>query len=250
MLVLHGLFGSGTNWRSVGRALGSKYCVYLLDLRNHGGSAHLAGMSYAELGADVHAWILEHIGQPGEPVVLIGHSMGGKAAMWLALEGKLEFARLCIVDIAPVHYHHPEHAPIIDALMNLPLGEITRRSDADRRLGQKIPDAGLRQFLLQNLVSAEAGNGYTWRINLPALRDGLNDLLDFEPVTAQAIYRGHTHFIRGAASHYLEPPRDEAVRRCFPNATIASIDGAGHWPHAEQPKAFLSELELWLNAAT
>lgn len=251
LVVLHGLFGSSTNWRSVGRHLAASHTVHLLDMRNHGGSAHAPGMRYPELAADVCAWANEHV---GERLTLIGHSMGGKTAMWIALDGLLDLERLCIVDIAPVAYEHPEHGHIIDALYALPLKALRSRADGDRLLAARIPDRQLRQFLLQNLVANSTGGStdgtpsYRWRIDLGALRDGLDDLLDFplDDANATVFQDCPVACLRGAQSHYVAPPRDQAFAHHFPGARIESVIGAGHWPHAEQPRAFTAALDLFL----
>ena len=240
LLILHGLFGSGTNWRSIGKQLAGRRRVLLVDLRNHGGSAHAAGMSYPLLAADVRALMdREAIAQ----AAFLGHSMGGKTAMHLALENPDRVSHLIVVDIAPAVSHH-DHRAVIAALESLDLGGVTRRGDADHALAAAIPDRGLRLFLLQNLVATE--HGWRWRLNLAALRDAMPDLLGFPEPDAGACYPGPTLFIRGGRSDYLLPEHEARIRELFPAARIDTIADAAHWVHAEQPGRLVESIRAFL----
>lgn len=232
LLILHGLFGSATNWRSIARQLSVQQSVYTLDLRNHGASFWDDTMNYPALAEDVARFIAQH--ELGS-VHLIGHSMGGKTAMTLALTRPELVARLVVVDIAPVAYAHT-HAPFIDALLQLDLNKLSNRSEADQLLREAIPEDGVRLFLLQNLVQQDGA--FRWRINLPVLRAAMPALIGFPDLTAQ--YAGPALFLYGENSDYVLPRHTATIRRYFPNAQLQAVAGAGHWLHAEQPALMIA----------
>jgi pimeloyl-ACP methyl ester carboxylesterase len=231
--ILHGLFGSGRNWATIAQRLAARHRVLALDLRNHGNSPWADTMSYAEMAEDVR-------GTLGGKATLIGHSMGGKAAMVAALAGDW-VERLVVVDIAPVDYAAPTAE--LDAMRSLDLAAITRRSEADRVMAADIPDAAERAFLLQNLVFDD-GKPH-WRLNLTGIERGMPDILGF-PDLPSAVYRGPALFLSGAESGYLRPEHQSAICELFPAAQFAPIAGASHWVHAEQPEAFLGVVERFL----
>lgn len=236
LVILHGLFGSARNWQSVARDLAGRYRVVRVDLRNHGHSPHAARMDYAALAADVHTLLAQ---LALTEVTLLGHSMGGKTAMTLALTEPTRIARLIVVDIAPVAYAD-QHTPVIDALLALPLDAIRRRQEADALLQAAIPDASVRLFVLQNLV-LEA-SGARWRLNLPALKNGMAALSGGLPVAATARFAGTTDFIRGEHSARVLPAHAALIRAHFPHSSVHTVAGAGHWPHAEAPGEFTRAL--------
>ena len=241
-LVLHGLFGSGTNWRTIARRLGTRIECHLVDQRNHGRSPHARGMAYPDLAADVLAYLDAHrIGQAG----LIGHSMGGKTAMTLALTAPERVRWLIVADIAPAP-SPSDHGPIVDALRALPVESLASRSGAEATLAPAVPDLGLRRFLLQNLVADEAG--MRWRIDLDAIARALPDLTDFPPMPPHAVYEGPTLFLRGERSDYAGAHREPRIRALFPAASIATVAAAGHWLHAEQPASVTARIEAFLDA--
>ena len=230
-LVLHGLFGSGTNWRTIARRLDTRLECHLVDQRNHGRSPHARGMAYPDLAADVLAYLDAHrIDRAG----LIGHSMGGKTAMTLALTAPERVRWLIVADIAPVPAPS-DHGPILDTLKALPVDTLTTRTGADAALAAAVPDLGLRQFLLQNLIAG--GAGLRWRIDLDAIADALPDLTGFPSIAPGTVYEGPTLFLRGARSDYVPASDEPRIRALFPAACIATVDAAGHWLHAEQPAA-------------
>lgn len=241
-LVLHGLFGSGTNWRSIARRLGTRIECHLVDHRNHGRSPHARGMTYPTLAADVLAYLDAHrIDRAG----LIGHSMGGKTAMTLALAAPERVRWLIVADIAPAP-SPSDHGPILDALRALPVETLASRADADAALAPMVPELGLRQFLLQNLVAGDTG--MRWRIDLDAIARALPDLTDFPPMPPHAVYEGPTLFLRGESSDYVGAHHEPHIRALFPAASIATIAAAGHWLHAEQPAAVTARIEAFLDA--
>jgi esterase len=236
VIILHGLLGSSGNWRSIARRLSARHRVFSLDLRNHGDSPHAEDMSYATMAEDVRAFLDAH---GIEATTVIGHSMGGKTAMRLALDNPRRVERLVVVDIAPSVSEH-DHVPVLQAMAALDTTRVARRSDAERMLEAAIPDAGMRMFVLQNLAARE--DGFAWRINLEAIERSLPALLDF-PVDADVRpFSGPTLFLRGALSDYVRASDESAIRRLFPRADIVTIEGAGHWVHAEQPARFLEAL--------
>lgn len=240
LIVLHGLFGSGTNWRTVARRLSRHRRVLLVDLRNHGRSPHAPDMRYPTLAGDVES-LLDRL--EIDAVDVVGHSMGGKTAMCLALRSPARVSRLCVVDIAPAASGHDHDGPI-GALRALPLEQVTRRADADALLRDAVPEAGLRAFLLQNL---EAGpSGYRWRIDLAAIEAALPDLVAWPEPAPGSVYRGPCLFVRGARSDYVTDADVPGIRRLFPAARVHTVDGAGHWVHAESPDAFLAAVEPFL----
>jgi esterase len=239
--ILHGLFGSGRNWRSIAQQFAAHHRVLALDLRNHGASPWAEGMSYREMVEDLRASLLA---RGIERAALLGHSMGGKVAMLAALLHPCEVDRLIVVDIAPLP-NPPTLFAFVRAMRDIDLRGITRRSEADARLAAAIPDAAERAFLLQNLV-IEEGKAH-WRLNLEEFEREFPQILDFPDVPAEVAYRRPTLFIAGANSAYIRPMDEPVIGRLFPNARITRIEGAGHWVHAEQPQAFLQVVEPFLS---
>lgn len=239
LVILHGLFGAGENWRTFAKSLADHYQLWLLDLRNHGNSPHASGMSYAELAEDVRAWL---DAQALERPTVLGHSMGGKTAMALALTHPDRVRRLVVADIAPVPYRHQsEHRKLIEAMQALPVSEGLTRSDADRLLAEAVPEWTIRAFLLKNLVPE--GSTWRWRLNLEALHAGLKDILEFP---FSGIYPRPTLFIGGARSHYLLPEYHAAIHERFTQNRMVLLKDAGHWLHAEQPDAFRETVQAFL----
>ena len=242
LAILHGLFGSGRNWATIAQRLAAHYRVIALDLRNHGASPWAETMEYGELADDVRA-TMQGLGH--RRFALLGHSMGGKAAMVLALTDAAAVERVVVVDIAPVAYP-VRHLAEVQAMRALDLARVARRAEADSRLAASIADAAERAFLLQNLVF-EQGRP-RWRLNLAAIERAMPELVGFPEIPPGTAYRGPALFIAGGRSDYLLPRFEPQLRRFFPNARIARVAGAGHWLHAEQPQAFLDIVEPFLAA--
>lgn len=234
VVVLHGLFGSGRNWASMAQRLATAHRVLLLDLRNHGASLWADTMTYPEMAEDVR----QTVGARGiERYALIGHSMGGKVAMQLALSHAEEVGRLVAADIAPVAYQ-PRHASYVRAMQALDLTSIQRRGQADEALSVYMRDPAERGFLLQNLVF-EGGHQPRWRINLDAIGRGMPSLVAAPLASGGAVYDGPALFVAGANSDFVLPEYEAEIARLFPKAQVKRIPDAGHWLHAEQPQAFL-----------
>ncbi|MCW5575034.1 MAG: alpha/beta fold hydrolase [Burkholderiales bacterium] len=239
LLVLHGLFGSGTNWRAVARALGRHRRVLLVDARNHGSSPHSSTMDYPAMAGDVRELMRR---QGLARAALLGHSMGGKTAMTLALESPALVERLVVVDIAPTR-SPGDHAPLLAAMAGLDLSRVQRRSDADALLADAVDSQGLRAFLLQNLVSD--GKGFRWRLNLAAIEASLPALLDF-PALPGHRFEGPALFVRGERSEYLRDAHRDALVNRFPAAELLTVPRAGHWIHSENMDGFLEAVEPFL----
>ncbi len=225
VVVLHGLFGSARNLTGLCRALAATHRVIAMDLRNHGDSGHDAAMDYDIMAADV-VQTLDADG-PG-PVSLVGHSMGGKVAMRLALHMPARVTRLVVADIAPVPY--PSHfGGFTQAMLSLPSG--ASRTEADAMLAPDVPDAAVRGFLLHNFRPGEG-----WRIGLREIAAALPRVETWSALDER--YAGPVLFVTGARSDYVLPEHRPAILRLFTAARFVAIKDAGHWLHAEQPAAF------------
>ena len=234
LLILHGLFGSGRNWSTLAQHLGAQRHVFALDARNHGASPWADSMTYADMTEDVQAFTAARgLG----PAAVIGHSMGGKAAMLLALSHPKAVERLVIVDVAPVTYP-PALAAYVRAMRAVNLAGVSRRAEVDAQLAGAITSPAERAFWLQNLV-LESGQA-RWRLNLPVLDRFLPEISGFpEPATGTS-FAGPALFVAGERSTYVRPEHRPAIERLFPQARIVQVSGAGHWLHAERPDAFLA----------
>lgn len=243
LVLLHGLFGQGGNFGTVQRRLAAPggiaggRRVLAFDLRNHGASRHIPGMTYPGMAEDVLETLREH---QALPCTLVGHSMGGKVAMLAALEAPAAVSRLIVADIAPAAYP-PAHRPLADAMMAVPLTPDLTRPAADAILASVAPPA-VRAFLLHNLVLGERP---FWRFNLSAIAAALPTLEDW-PRRDVAPYPGLALFIAGARSDYLRPEHRPAIRALFPRAIHVTLKDAGHWVHADNPDGFVALVESFL----
>lgn len=243
LIILHGLFGSLSNWGGQSRQLATDFTVYGLDLRNHGASPHSNDMNYTVMAQDV----LEFMDDHGiERCHLLGHSMGGKTAMQAALSAPHRIDRLIVVDIAPVRYSG-QHDSILDGLEAIDLGSIASRNEADKILAEYVPDELVRQFLLTNLVRAAEGE-FNWRINLSVLKDSYDRLR--EAPASDGVFEGPTLFIKGALSNYIDEEHRDAILARFPSAKTKVIMHTGHWLHAEKPQTFYRIVHGFLRPGT
>jgi pimeloyl-ACP methyl ester carboxylesterase len=238
LALLHGLFGRSQNFGALARRLSAAFRVISLDLRNHGESPHATGMSYAAMAEDV----LETLAGITElPVALLGHSMGGKVAMVAALARPSAISRLLVADIAPISYRHSNRA-VAASMLAVPLGAACSRAEADSVLAEATPDPRVRAFLLQNFVP---GASPAWKIGLAHIAAGMADIEGFPPLPPHAQYRGPTLFVRGSESGYVKDAAWPVIRSLFPDAELRTIEGAGHWLHADQPEAFAESVETF-----
>jgi pimeloyl-ACP methyl ester carboxylesterase len=232
LVILHGLFGSGKNWQSHARKFADHFQVFAVDLRNHGESFHTEEMNYPAMAGDV-AQLLYRLGL--SDCDFLGHSMGGKVAMMLALQNPDLVARLIVADIAPVAYFH-HYDDLIDPILALPLATIESRAQADQLLRQNIPEDQLRAFLLQNLVRDSAG--WRWRVNWTVIQRDMEWLTGFSDLPQDWILELPSLFIRGQKSDYIGEAEIETIKYHFNNCMIETIEAAGHWLHAEKPEPF------------
>jgi esterase len=239
VVILHGLFGSARNWTGIAKRLATRHRVFALDLRNHGRSPWTATMGIDEMAADARSFLERH---DLVRAALIGHSLGGKVAMRLALDHPDLVDRLVVVDVAPVTYTH-SLGQYVDAMRRVRLDRVERRADVDGQLAHTIDEPRLRAFLLQNLVR-ESG-GYRWRIDLEAIAHNLPRLMAF-PGGHGASYDGPTLFLAGGRSHYVRDAHRPTIERLFPNAELVTIAEAGHDVHTEAPLAFLEQVGAFL----
>lgn len=231
LLILHGLFGSLGNWSGQSRLFATNFSVYGLDLRNHGGSPHSEDMHYKVMAEDVLEFMDDHGLARAH---ILGHSMGGKTAMQVALMAPQRVASLVVADIAPVHYRG-QHNSILDGLEAIDVAGIGSRNEADSILATYENDELVRQFLLTNLVRNEQG-GFRWRINLPVLKENYDRLR--EAPAGEGTFEGPVLFVKGALSNYITEKHREAILSRFPEAQIKVIMHTGHWLHAEKPQTF------------
>ncbi|MCH2084210.1 MAG: alpha/beta fold hydrolase [Saprospiraceae bacterium] len=233
IIILHGLFGTLDNWQTIAKQLAEDYMVYIIDLRNHGKSPHAAPMTYPQMAEDIQQflennWIYE--------ANIIGHSMGGKVAMQLALSYPDLVKNLIVVDIAPKQYPGG-HYEIFDALFALDLTKVEGRNEADNFLKERIKDFGVRQFLLKNLSRNKEG-GYRWKMNLAVIYDHYQDIL--APIQSEEPFEKPTLFIRGGQSDYIQADDLDTITELFPVAIVDTVLDAGHWVHAQAPEELMS----------
>ena len=230
LLILHGLFGTYENWGSQIKGLAEHFQVIAVDLRNHGRSPHDDKFTYPAMAADVLE-LMDDLEL--ESAHILGHSMGGKVAMQLALTAPERLRKLVVVDIAPVTYT-PHHDDVFKGLFSITLEGLKSRGEADKQLAEHVDELSVRAFLLKNLYRTE-DKQFAWRMNLPVLHSQYSNISLAPEGTP---FSGDTLFIKGANSDYLIPAYRDQVVGLFPKANYKMIDGAGHWPHAEKPEMF------------
>jgi pimeloyl-ACP methyl ester carboxylesterase len=235
LVVLHGMLGSSRNWQSAGRDLADTYHVLAPDLRNHGGSPHADGMSYADLMGDVVEWLDD---QGLAQASLLGHSMGGKTAMLLACRHPERVARLIVADIAPKDYVWVAHRVNFAAMNELDLASLHSRAEAELRLEARVPNWALRKFLATNLERTDDG-AWRWTISLPAITAALS-ALEKNSLADGDRYDGPALFIAGGKSDYVGEEDQAAIRAHFPAARVAVIAESGHNPHMETREKFVA----------
>lgn len=245
VVFCHGLFGQGKNWTQVARRLGERHRVTLLDMPDHGRSDWTERFDYPHAAAAVAAE-LEEI---GEPVALVGHSMGGKIAMLVALLHPELVERLCVVDVSPVRYRNSEEfARYMDAMLAMDLDSLESRTEADSRLTEAVPHPTVRGFLLQNL--RREGEGWRWQPNLEVLRRDLEALSDWPgDDVGDRTYDGPVLWVAGAESPYVTDEYAPTMDALFPRNRRVTIKDAGHWVHSEQTDVFTEVLRRFVDDA-
>tara|TARA_Y100000994_G_scaffold202380_1_gene173338 strand:- start:229 stop:1002 length:774 start_codon:yes stop_codon:yes gene_type:complete len=234
LFILHGLFGSLSNWNWHSKQFSEHFSVYGVDLRNHGESPHDDTLNYDVMAQDV-VQLFDDLGVKSASV--IGHSMGGKVAMELALRWPDYINKLIVVDIAPVSYpdRGDGHLDVIEGMKALELSTVESRREAESRLEGYIADQVTRKFILTNLVSGKS-DGFRWRINLQSIEHNYAALRN-KP-SGSGVFRKPVLFLKGALSNYIKKDYQLETLKLFPNARVKSIMGAGHWLHAEKPQVF------------
>lgn len=253
LIILHGLLGSMDNWRGQAKRLSKNRTVITVDLRNHGNSPHISGMSYREMYEDVLT-LLRHL--KIEHFDCLGHSMGGKAAMQMALANGLsnqseelrpQLHKLIIVDIAPRSYPL-WHQKTLDAVLNAPVAELDSRQAIDDYLQDSIEDATERGFMIKNLRRAtendEPNTGFRWKCNMSEIARGYLKIANFS--TAEQIFSNKTLFIHGGDSPYVREPDHPIIKALFPNSILITIENAGHLPHFQQADEFFEHVDGFL----
>ncbi len=246
VVFLHGLFGQGKNFAGIAKSLSPAHRSLLVDLPDHGRSAWTGRLDYVVM-ADAVAALLRDRDPSAEPVHVVGHSMGGKVAMQLALRHPDLVARLVVLDISPADVTESgEFAHLLDALSGLDLSSIDSRGEADDALAAAIPSPTVRGFLLQNLRRRhdEAG-GWAWRANLAMLRRDLPEISGF-PGHDGPPFDGPVLWVAGERSDYVRPEHEPAMRALFPRTRLLTIKGAGHWVHSERPEVVVEALRVFL----
>ena len=257
VVFLHGLFGQGKNWTSIAKVLADSYRVLLVDLPNHGRSAWTERVSYPEVASAVGDLIDARRTEDGSraPVAVVGHSMGGKVAMAIALLRPALVERLCVVDVSPVRYSTlSSFAEFLRGMRQLDLDRLPDRAAADRALTPYVPDGTVRSFLLQNLrrqpiSPAEAGSSgaaWRWQLNIELIDDQLGALGDW-PTELSGPYLGPTLWVAGGDSRYVLPEYAPAMRKLFPRVQLVTVKKSGHWVHSDQPDVFLAILRRFLH---
>ena len=240
LIIIHGLFGSLDNWLTLAKGFAQTHRVFLIDQRNHGKSPHSESFTYQDMSNDLKEFISEH--KLGKPSIL-GHSMGGKTAMLFASLDPQLVDKLIIVDIGP-KYYPPHHKSIIAALTSLDLVNLKSRGEADKKMAELISEFGIRQFLLKNLTRNEKKE-FEWKINLPVIIKNIENV--GEGLNSKLIHNGSTQFIRGDRSDYILDEDVDVIQQQFPNSQLVTIQGAGHWVHAEQPEALYNTIKNFLS---
>jgi len=239
LIILHGLFGSSDNWYSLAKVFAQHYSVWVVDQRNHGQSPHSGDFNYVLLTEDLKAFMEAH--DLKDPIV-IGHSMGGKVAMNLAVAAPERLKKLVVVDIVPKKYPvHHDH--ILDGLTAIPLDALTSRNEADKILSEHVAEPEVRQFLLKNLSRNSTG-GFEWKINLPAIQEHIEEMGD--AMQYPGTFDGPSLFVMGKKSNYFKQGDETLIKSFFPQAELTMLD-TGHWVQAEKPTEFAQAVFQFLN---
>jgi esterase len=240
IIILHGLMGMLDNWQAPGRLLEDEFQVILVDARNHGHSPHSELHSYDTMVEDMIE-LMDHLAL--DSAHILGHSMGGKVAIKLAQEFPNRVDKLIVADIGPKFYpiHHQD---VLAALRAVPLESLSKRTDAEPYMNPFLSEPGVRQFLMKSLFHPDR-HSFAWRFNLDSIEaniENVGEALD------ELDYEGDTVFIRGGNSNYITDSDWPDIRMLFPNSYLVTIDGAGHWLHAEKPKEFVDAVKDFLSS--
>jgi esterase len=252
LVIIHGLYGSSDNWINIGKHLAEKHTVYMVDQRNHGRSPFANSHTFDDMRNDLAEFFENH---NIEKAIVLGHSMGGKAAIWFAVDFPEKVEKLVIADIAPKDYFLLKedsqfylHQNILLAMQEIDFSKIKSRNEVDDFMAQKIDDVNIRQFLLKNVAKDKVNHQYKWRVNAGVLYDHLDEIVsgvtknwleDRIPITSYPVI-----FIRGMKSKYILPEDEPMIKEIYPDSRIIDIPDAGHWLHAEQPEKFMKAVMM------
>jgi len=252
LVVVHGLYGSSDNWINIGKRLAEKHTVYMIDQRNHGRSPFANSHTFNDMRDDLAEFFEKH---NIEKATILGHSMGGKTAMWFAFDYPEKVEKLVIADIAPKDYlllkedsQFYLHQNILLAMQEIDFSKIHSREEVDDFMAQKIDDERIRQFLLKNVAKNKETKMFYWRVNAEVLYSHLDEIVsgvnknwldDRIPITSYPVI-----FIRGMKSKYILPEDEPMIKEIYPDSKIIDIPDAGHWLHAEQPELFMKAVML------
>lgn len=242
LVVAHGLYGAGRNWGALSKAFAHRRETFAVDLRGHGDSPRAYPLDYPAMAADLADFVAREAGGEAD---LLGHSMGGKVAMTLALTQPERIRRLIVADVAPRSYENPQQAEYARSVLALDLGALTRRSEMDAVLAQTIPEAAVRAFLLSNLTG-DSKTGWRWRADFAGLLKAMPEILVWRTPERARPFAGEALFLTGGESNYLRREDHETILKLFPKARFQVLEGAGHWLHADQPTAFREAVEAFL----
>lgn len=251
LIILHGLYGSGENWLTHGKLLSDRYTVHLVDQRNHGKSPHSAEHHYTAMEGD----LLEYMdAMQIERAVIMGHSMGGKTALFFALAHPERVSALIVVDMSPKSYDSLSdaktlfHKEIFEGLRSIPLAGLKSRTKAESLLKPYIPQERIRKFLLKNLQRRKDNKSFYWLLNLEGLFNSLDNILEgIDPEMVSPITAFPVLFIKGELSGYIDEESIGTIRSIFPYAEISTIKDSGHWLHAEKPEEFMKVVNEFLD---
>ncbi len=244
LIILHGIFGISDNWVTFARNVEDRFRVFIPDQRNHGQSPHDPTFNYFALCSDLYDFIEEH--ELEDPIIL-GHSMGGKVAMRFALENPDILKALVVADISMRTYQRRyRHLDMIDAMLNVHFENAETREDIEKQLADKIREPRIRQFAMKNLYRRERGGQFAWRLNLEAINLNMDEV--FEGIASDGLFEKPTLFIRGGNSDYVKYEDFDQIYRNFPKADIKTIEGVGHWLHAEKPDEFQGFFDDFIRA--
>ncbi|RRD47895.1 alpha/beta fold hydrolase [Tessaracoccus sp. OH4464_COT-324] len=240
VVFLHGLFGQGKNWHNVAKSVADLATSRLLDMPDHGRTSWTVAFDYDEYAEFITDWLKDNFDLP---VVLVGHSMGGKVAMRIAVQEPELVRGLMVVDISPARNDSAlGFTSLVAGLKSLDLERLASRSDADRKLADRIPNSTVRSFLLQNLQ--RSGDAWHWLANLDMLGDNLHAISGWAPLGGQ--YPGPAIWVVGGLSDYVRPEHHQAMRELFPSVFVVTLKRAGHWVHSDDPEAFVKTLRVFL----